>query len=302
MVLVYFAVMGNVSGRKDEAGPSGFTSTTNEEGEEYMEEYVHGGAHVSYHAQGPFPDSMVQSPPHSPRRYCSPLMFTPQVPINPLQRPNEMMHIQSRSAAQYSTQNAYSGTGIPTMITWGFDGKQVAIEGSWDNWKTRDFLQKSGKDFTIVKVLPSGVYHYRFIVDGQWRYSPELPQEHDDLGNIFHVLDLKDSVPEVLNNVPGSESPSSPISSYNNSPFNLEDFNEKLPELPPLLQQSPLDRPSSISDNPESLEKPLTAMLNHLYIQRGRTGQSLVALSSTHRFQTKYVTAVLYKPLKQVKK
>lgn len=113
---------------------------------------------------------------------------------------------------------------------------------------------------------------------------------------------MQDSVPEVLNNVSGSESPSSPISSYDNSPFSLEDFNEKLPELPPLLQQSPLDHPSSISDNPESLEKPLNALLNHLYIQKGRTGQSLVALSSTHRFRTKYVTAVLYKPLKKVKK
>lgn len=41
-----------------------------------------------------------------------------------------------------------------------------------------------------MKVLPSGVYHYRFIVDGQWRYSPELPQERDELGNIFHVLDV----------------------------------------------------------------------------------------------------------------
>lgn len=113
---------------------------------------------------------------------------------------------------------------------------------------------------------------------------------------------VQDSVPEVLNNVSGSESPSSPISSYDNSPFSLEDFNEKLPELPPLLQQSPLDHPSSISDNPESLEKPLNALLDHLYIQKGRTGQSLVALSSTHRFRTKYVTAVLYKPLKKVKK
>ncbi|KAG5545803.1 hypothetical protein RHGRI_018085 [Rhododendron griersonianum] len=294
-------VMGNVSGRKDEAGPSGITrSTADEEGEEYME-YAHGG---------PFPDSMVQSPPHSPRPYCSPFIFAPQVPINPLQRPNEMMPIHSNSAAQYSTRNDYSGTGIPTMITWSFGGKQVAIEGSWDNWGTRleicfkflDFLQKSGKDFTIMKVLPSGVYHFRFIVDGQWRYSPELPQERDELGNIFHVLDLQDSVPEVLNDVSGSESPSSPISSYDNSPFSLEDFNEKLPELPPLLQQSPLDHPSSISDNPESLEKPLNALLNHLYIQKGRTGQSLVALSSTHRFRTKYVTAVLYKPLKKVKK
>ena len=60
--------MGNVSGRRDEAGPSG------NKGEEYMEY-----AHVSHHAHSPFPESMVQSPPHSPRAYPSPLMFTHQV-------------------------------------------------------------------------------------------------------------------------------------------------------------------------------------------------------------------------------
>ncbi|XP_058201824.1 uncharacterized protein LOC131316462 isoform X1 [Rhododendron vialii] len=43
----------------------------------------------------------------------------------------------------------------------------------------------------LMKVLPSGVHHNQFIVDGQWRYSPELPHERDELGNIFHVLDLQ---------------------------------------------------------------------------------------------------------------
>ncbi|XP_058201825.1 uncharacterized protein LOC131316462 isoform X2 [Rhododendron vialii] len=46
------------------------------------------------------------------------------------------------------------GMGIPSMITRSFDGKQVAIEGSWDDWRTRDFLQKSGKDFTINEGAP----------------------------------------------------------------------------------------------------------------------------------------------------
>lgn len=27
--------------------------------------------------------------------------------------------------------------GIPTMITWNYGGKDVAVEGSWDNWKSR---------------------------------------------------------------------------------------------------------------------------------------------------------------------
>ncbi|KAL6975503.1 hypothetical protein U1Q18_024299 [Sarracenia purpurea var. burkii] len=52
-------------------------------------------------------------------------------------------------------------------------------------------------------------------------------------------------------------------------------------------------------DGSETLEKPLAAALNHLYIQKGHIGQSLVALSSSHRFRSKYVTAVLYKPVKK---
>lgn len=42
-----------------------------------------------------------------------------------------------------------------------------------------------------MKVLPSGVYHYRFVVDGQWRYAPDLLFERDDMGNVFNVLDLQ---------------------------------------------------------------------------------------------------------------
>ena len=32
------------------------------------------------------------------------------------------------------------------------------MEGSFDNWTTRQPMQRSGKDFTIVKLLPPGVY------------------------------------------------------------------------------------------------------------------------------------------------
>lgn len=56
---------------------------------------------------------------------------------------------------------------------------------------TRTPLQRSGRDFTIMKVLPAGVYQYRFLVDGQWRYSPELPWGQDDVGNAYNVLDLQ---------------------------------------------------------------------------------------------------------------
>lgn len=73
-------------------------------------------------------------------------------------------------------EDVYREVGIPTVITWSYDGKEVAVEGSWDNWKTRfryvsinlhwplwlflrflySFfirmpLQRSGKDFALMR-------------------------------------------------------------------------------------------------------------------------------------------------------
>lgn len=42
-----------------------------------------------------------------------------------------------------------------------------------------------------MKVLPSGVYQYRFVVDGAWRYAPDIPWIQDETGNYFNVLDLQ---------------------------------------------------------------------------------------------------------------
>ena len=46
-----------------------------------------------------------------------------------------------------------------------------------------------------MKVLPSGVYQYRFIVDGQWRYIPDMPWAQDDAGNAYNILDLQVDIP-----------------------------------------------------------------------------------------------------------
>ncbi|MFS7921808.1 putative AMP-activated kinase, glycogen-binding protein [Helianthus anomalus] len=83
---------------------------------------------------------------------------------------------------------------MPMVIRWIHGGTEVGIEGSWDNWGTRELLECSGSDFFIVKVLTAGVYHYRFVVDGRWTYASDLPHELDDIGNVFNILDLKMSV------------------------------------------------------------------------------------------------------------
>jgi len=54
----------------------------------------------------------------------------------------------------------------------------------------RKALQRSGKDHSILLVLPSGVYQYKFIVDGEWRYIPDLPFIADESGHISNILDV----------------------------------------------------------------------------------------------------------------
>ena len=115
----------------------------------------------------------------------------------------------------HGTANHPPEQGIPVMITWSYGGINVAVEGSWDNWTTRWDLMTSlsvriawlhstwkliiivnfrkalqrGKDHSILIVLPSGIYHYRFIVDDEQRYTPDLPYVADEMGRIYNLLD-----------------------------------------------------------------------------------------------------------------
>lgn len=40
-------------------------------------------------------------------------------------------------------------------------GEHVQVEGSFDNWTSRQQLQRSGREFTVIKLLPPGVYQVR---------------------------------------------------------------------------------------------------------------------------------------------
>lgn len=294
LFLLFGAVitMGNVNGREDGNGsPSGAEEEGGGSGS--VQEAISASNNVSSELMG-------QSPPTSPRATQSPLMFTPQVPAVPLQRPDEM---QAPSHAWMQASSAYDDMsneqGIPTMITWSYDGKEVAVEGSWDNWRMRMPMQRSGKDFTIMKVLPSGVYQYRFLVDGQWRYAPDLPWAQDDAGNAYNILDLQDYVPEDIGSISGFEPPQSPESSYNNLQLGSEDYAKEPPLVPPHLQMTLLNVPATNMEIPPPLSRPQHVVLNHLYMQKGKTSPSVVALGTSHRFLAKYVTVVLYKSLQR---
>lgn len=244
-------------------------------------------------------DSMSNTPPESPSSSArSPLMFAPQVPLLPISTGSGgPTSIYSQGYGSQNNAHEDRQQGIPTIIQWTYGGNEVYIEGSWDNWQNRIRLQKAGKsDFTILKLLPPGVYQFRFLVDGTFRYSPDLPCTQDERGLIKNILDLQENIPENTESISGFKPPQSPDSSYNSLFPSLEDFSKEPPAVPPQLHLTLLD----VHENSESLAsqlRPQHVVLNHLYVEKGRTVQSVLALGLTHRFLSKYVTVVLYKPL-----
>ncbi|XP_058079228.1 SNF1-related protein kinase regulatory subunit beta-1-like isoform X2 [Magnolia sinica] len=285
--------MGNTNGREEGENGGGEYPPRRSDGGDFLE---NSGCRVRV----PSLDAMGNNtPPESPGRSQSPLLFAPQVPVAPLQRAADIPPVFNQPFINdsHGPLDLPPEQGIPTMITWNYGGKDVAVEGSWDNWTSRKTLQRSGKDQSILLVLPSGIYQYKFIVDGEWRYIPDLPCVADEMGRITNLLDVHDYVPENLESVVEFEHPPSPDSSYG-QPFPVDgDFSKEPLAVPSQLHltilgmQNPTEAASSL--------KPQHVVLNHLYIEKGWAPQSLVALGLTHRFQSKYVTVVLYKPLRR---
>ncbi|KAL5580039.1 hypothetical protein UlMin_012481 [Ulmus minor] len=290
--------MGNVNGREEggDDHPSGGRSNG---------DLVARGNYAQNPTRVASSESMGNgTPPGSPRRSVSPILFSSQVPVAPLRRGDgpsflpQNWNNESREADDNPPEK-----GIPTMITWSFGGNNVAVEGSWDNWQSRRALQRCVKDHSILMVLPCGVYHYKFIVDGEWRYIPDLPFVADETGNVCNLLDVNDFVPESLDSVAEFETPSSPDSTYSQTLPAEEDFAKEPVLVPSQLHLTVLGmentNEATCSSTSSSSSKPQHVVLNHLFIEKGWASQSVVALGLTHRFQSKYVTVVLYKPLKK---
>ncbi|KAK4279259.1 hypothetical protein QN277_016986 [Acacia crassicarpa] len=222
-------------------------------------------------------DPMANSPPPSPGRSRSPVLFAPQ---------NESHGIVDQPPER----------GIPVMITWSYGGNNVVVQGSWDNWTSRKQLQRAGKDHSIFMVLPSGIYHYKFIVDGEQRYIPELPCVADEMGCVCNLLDVNDYVPEIPESISEFEPPPSPEAGYGQAFPAEEDFAKEPMAVPQQLHLTVLGMENS---DVGTSSKPQHVVLNHVFIEKNLAAQSVVALGLTHRFHSKYVTVVLYKPLKR---
>ena len=236
----------------------------------------------------------LHSASESPNVPGSPITYSPQLPMEPM---HDGMHGSGGIdfGNNYMVSSSEQKT-VPTVIVWSHGGNYVELEGSFDNWTTRHVMQKSGKDFSLVKLLPPGVYQYKFIVDGQWRHDPNLTSMYDDQGNINNVLEVQEYIAENLEGLANFEPPPSPVSSYMNPVPVSEDFMKEPPVIPPQLQLSLLNVPNDgVITSGQSLPRPQHVVLNHMYLQRVNQIRSAIVVGMTHRYKSKYITTVLYR-------
>ena len=80
---------------------------------------------------------------------------------------------------------------IYTFI-WEEGGTSVKLIGSFSDWKNSFDMKKDINDniYKISLPLNNEIYYYKFIVDGEWKYSKNQQIKKDAQGNINNILDL----------------------------------------------------------------------------------------------------------------
>lgn len=197
---------------------------------------------------------------------------------------------------------------VPTVFRWELGGNSVALSGSFSQWQNIP-MTKTGDEFFVVINLEEGLHEYKFLVDSQWRHDPKrevTPDVFDGFKNIVRVSLTEATFTDALNadeikttqQKDGGQQPMGWMQGV--PPVNL--MGTMPPAMPPQLLHSVLNDPQT-EDNlgDELLEKaeiatPNHVCVNHLYALSIK--DSVITVSSTHRFQRKFITTVMYKPIR----
>merc|ERR1712013_66680 len=212
----------------------------------------------------------------------------------------------------------------PVVFHWSHGGKDVYVAYSGDNWSQKYRMHRSHNDFSLIMNVPAGVYHYKFIVDNQWRCAPDQKHVRDANGAYSNVLDVRSSsyrnLVEAQRKRRKKERDKVQFEYTQNLP-SADHFVQDPPICPIHLHTVILNRQkpeesdedgdgaSSASAaghrakskakarlNVMELPKPLRVSLNHLYVSDKRE-EEVVTLGMTERYEDKFFTTVYYTPI-----
>lgn len=200
---------------------------------------------------------------------------------------------------------------VPTVFKWDSGGNVVYLSGSFINWNARVPLHSSNGEFITIIELPEGDHEYKFFVDGHWVHDPNAPTTNDNFGGRNNVITVKKSDFEVMEALADDDGQSgsgvvvsSPPGSYgqlvpsHHNPVVIQDGMHASvpPALPPHLLNVILNKDAIDMNEPSLLQEPHHVSLNHLYALSIKEG--VAVLSSTQRYREKYVTTLLYRPIR----
>jgi 5'-AMP-activated protein kinase regulatory beta subunit len=188
---------------------------------------------------------------------------------------------------------------IPIVFRWDSGGNEVYICGNFNDWETKIPMTNSHGDFTAIVDLPEGRHEYKFFVDGQWLHDPKEECSDNGLGTFNNVVTVTKRDFDVYFETQELTSPdkggSSPQGSYDHIMPPRSATSGLPPHLPPLLQQTVLNQEPPSLEDPNLLVEPNHVILNHLYALSIK--DNVLVLAATHRFQQKYITTLVYKPI-----
>lgn len=97
---------------------------------------------------------------------------------------------------------------VEYTFEWPYDGSEVIVSGTFDDWKKSVKLEKNGtgtKGFSKTVKLPKEKTVYKFYVDGVWKVDDGVPTERDNQGNLNNVLIFAEGdLDNHTQNIPGA--------------------------------------------------------------------------------------------------
>ena len=173
---------------------------------------------------------------------------------------------------------------VACVFNWNHGGHEVFVTGSFNDWSTSEKvkLTKMGGAFTAVEELPMGRHLYKFIVDGAWKYDPQLPLAEDGNGNVNNVIDLEDYVPYDFS-MPDAFQEAHQATFFQEIP-ELSSYTYDAPQMPSVLTTGVC----AATDPPPRSNLPYLALGTHLFFDSHAPvlfGARIYSSANTHRWR-----------------
>jgi hypothetical protein len=222
---------------------------------------------------------------------------------------------------------------VPTHFEWKEDGHVVYVTGSFCNWGQKFLMNKVNNRFEVDIDLIRGVYQYKYIIDGNWKFSKHHPSCNDGRGNINNIIDtthyplpvvkeknikFNKGPPETTREMESKNDASKPdVEIYNSliptkndlyvdallCPTNYKEYYN----INHISNQHAIGKEEYFvkEDNPifydnssyRSISVPPHIFLNHLSSAKVNNRKGILFNSSSQRVRNKYCTIIYYKPV-----